>query len=273
MALFYLKGVTILYIKKRYICGNYIEEERYSLPNNLVASKNRPRTPRDKTKLSTSEREEQNYKKSEKKARRLANTNFINGKDLFVTVTGKTFKTLEEFNKMMKNFVERLRYYFKINNIGELKYLYSFGEHKELSKENKVGVHSHLVVSGLPIDKLIEIWEVDKDAGQIHISKLRFDNKGGLAGLMRYFIKNAKELKQRYRERGEYNKVKNMRAYSPSLNLKKPKGGKTEYITRKQMQEQPTARKGFLITDVENTHTSYGVYQVIHILKIENMRL
>lgn len=260
------------FVRRPFECGIYTEEERFWVQNNYVASKNRPRIPKDKQQLSTKEIEEKNFKKAIKKARRLANTNFINGWDLFVTLTGKTFKTLAEFTKMMKRFLERLRYYFTTNNLGELKYIYSYGEHKESNKENKVGVHCHIVMSGMSIDKLIEIWEKDKEGGQVYISKLRFDNKGGIGGLMRYFVTNAKELKQRHKERGEYHKVKNMRSYNPSLNLEKPKRGKLEYITRKQMQEQPKARKGYYITDVENIPTSYGVYQVIHTIKIANMR-
>ncbi len=264
-----------MYIKRRWECGNFIEEERYSVPSKLFASRENKRIPKDKTKLSTAEQEKRNYNNLEKKSRRLANTNFINGKDLFVTVTGKCKKTYKEFKKMMKNFIERLRYHFETRKLGEFKYIYCFGEHKEKSKEEheKKGVHGHIVMSGMSWDKLIEIWKVDKEAGeQIDISTLRFDNRGGIGGLMAYFIRNVKELKQMHKDRGEYAKVKNMRAYNPSQNLKKPSGGKIEFITRKQMKEYPTARKGFKITQVDNTPTSYGVYQVIHIMKISKMR-
>lgn len=261
------------YVERTYICGNYIEKERFYCQSNLVASITRPREPKDKTKQTTKEIEEKNRKKAEKKLRRLANTNFIHGHDLFVTISAKSYKDLAEFSRITRKFLDRLKYHFKTNKLGDFKYIYCFGEHKELNKENKVGVHSHLVISGMSWDKLIEIWEKDKDAGQIHISKLRFDNNGGIGGLMAYFMRNVKELKERHRERGEGHKVENMRAYNPSLNLKKPKVSKLKYITRKQMQEQPKARKGFVITDVENTPTSYGIYQVIHIMKISKMRI
>lgn len=261
-----------MYAKRRYICGRYIEEERYNVLNNYISSKSRPRIPKDKTKLTTEQREEQNYKNAEKKARRLANTNFIHGKDLFVTLTGKTFKTLEEMQRMTKNYIARLQYHFDKNNLGEFKYIYSYGEHKEKKKAKKTGVHTHLIISGISIDTLIAIWEKDKNAGRIHVSKLEFDNKRGIGGLIAYFIKNTKELKQRYKERGEYKKVKNMRSYNPSLNLEKPKGGKVEFITGKKMREEPKARKGYMITDVENIPTSYGMYQIIHMIKIDNMR-
>lgn len=262
-----------MYVERDHICGDFIERERFTVSNNYISSKNRPREPRDKTKRTTKEREEQNHKKAEKNLRRLANTNFKDKYDQFVTISAKTYKDLKDFSRMTRNFLDRLKYHFKTNNLGDFNYIYCFGEHKELNKENKVGVHSHLVISGLSWDKLIEIWEKDKDAGQIHISTLRFDNKGGIGGLMAYFMRNVKELKERHKERGEYQKIANMRAYNPSLNLKKPKVSKLKFITSKQMHEQPKARKGFIITDVENTPTSYGIYQIIHIMKIENMRI
>lgn len=261
------------YAKRRHICGNFIEEERFYLDNNLIASKNRPRVPRDKTKLSSKEQEEKNHRQAEKKARRLGNTNFVHGKDLFVTLTAKRYKNLDEFTNMMKKFVERLRYYFKQIKV-DLKYIYCYGEHKEKSKAecDKVGVHAHIVLSGMSTDKLVEIWQKDREAGRITFSTLRFDNSGGIGRLMAYFIKNVKELKQLHKERGEYQKVKNMRAYNPSLNLKQPKVTELEYITRKQFKEYPQARKGFKVMEVENIPTSYGVHQTIHIIRIANMR-
>ncbi len=259
------------YVEITHICGNYIERERYFCQNNYIASENRARVPRDKTKKTTKEREYYNNRKSETRTRRSANTNFTED-DLHVTLTATTFKNLEEFSKMMTRFLERLRYHFRVSKLGKLKYIYSYGEHAEKSKDNKFGVHSHIIMSGMSTDELEKIWKKDKDAGHIQFSKLRFDNKGGIGGLIAYFMRNVQELKKKHRERGEGHKVENMRAYNPSRNLDKPKKSNPKYITRKQMQEQPKARKGFVITDVENIPTSYGIYQLIHIMKITNMK-
>lgn len=255
-----------MYIKQLHKCGIYTEEERYSVSNRVLDTSKKARVPRDQTKQTSKEQEESNIKRAEKWLRRLANTNFIHNKDLFVTLTTKKKLGLKEVKRITKNFIERLAYYFKKNKLGKLKYIYCYGEHK------KEGIHTHMVVSGVNIDKLIEVWEKDQNAGRIHISKLHFSNRDGIGGLMAYFIRNFRELVEKARKRGEKVDVFNMRKYTPSQKLKQPRSSKPIYITRKQMVEEPKARKGFMNWCDGIKETEYGRYQLIHIIRVANMR-
>lgn len=252
------------YFEKSYNCGGYIEKERFSVPREFGNKPKKFRIPRDKSKKSTKEQENQNWKRAEKSLRRKANTNFKHGVDLYVTITSKTKKTLQEFSKMTKNFIERIRYNFKKEK-KTLKYIYCFGEHK------KEGVHAHMVISGMSFDKLVTIWEQDKDAGHIGISKLQFDNKDGIGGLMGYFIGNVKERINKAIKRGETINIANVRKFTPSKNLKEPKLTK-KIIVSKVIRETPVAPKGYMIMDHKNTETSYGIYQFIQMIKITDMR-
>lgn len=252
------------YFEKTYDCNGYIEKERFSVPKEFGNKPKRFRIPRDKTKKSTKEQEKQNWKRAEKSLRRKANTNFIHGVDLYVTITSKTKKTLKEFSKMTKNFLERIRYEFKKSK-KTLKYIYCYGNHK------KEGIHAHVVISNMSFDRLQEIWESDKDAGHIAFSKLRFDNKDGIGGLMGYFIGNVKERINKAIKSGEKINIANVRKFTSSKNLKEPKVSK-KVIVSKVIRETPVAPKGYMIMDYKNTPTSYGVYQFIQMIKITNMK-
>ncbi len=254
-----------MYTEKRIISGAYVELERYFISNKQISSRKRPREPRDKNKKSSKEQEVLNWKNATKNLRRKMNTNFLDGIDLFVTITSKSKKSYLEFKRMTKNFIERIRDYCRTSKI-KFKYIYCYGEDK------RDGIHTHIVMSGMSYDDLRNIWFKDREAGRIHISTLSFSNQNGLGGLATYFIKNAQERIKKQQERGEDTSNTYLRKWTSSKNLKEPKV-KTKFITSKQFKEDPKEPKGYKITEVENIQTSYGMFQHIQMIKIKKMRI
>lgn len=261
-----------MYKEKTIKAGAFIEKERYSPKSKRFEYyiKHGVRPPKDNTKRSTMELKKSNYKRAEKRLRRLMHANFT-PKDFHVTLTldekldndGKSIRLDEKLVKRsVVNFLRRIKGYFKTLN-RELKYIYCIGQDK------KNGIHAHIIMSGMSFDKVAEIWKKDKNAGRIDISQLYFDKLRGLAGLAYYFMKNSLERDREIKNKNleEYNKLL-LRKYNPSKNLEQPQED-TKIIYSLKIKDDPKEYKNCTITEVENKSVSYGFYQYIQMVNIK----
>lgn len=154
--------------------------------------------------VSDLEQRERNYQNQVKKrrdnVRRLACANFTKDNCKFLTLTFKENITdIKKCNNEFKNFIKRLKYSYKIN---DLKYLAVI----EFQKRGAIHYHCILNIPFIPQEELLKLWK----NGLIWINRIdNVDNVG--AYLVKYMTKdNADE-----RLMGEM-------GYLHSRNLKKP---------------------------------------------------
>lgn len=114
----------------------------------------------------------------------------------------------EDYNgalRLLQNFLRRVKYYRKKNNLGELKYIAC------IEKGEKNGRwHYHIILNGgIDRDKLEELWGM----GYAHTYRLEFDEEG-IKGLAKYTVKETET--EAARVDGKVHR------YLCSRNLKKP---------------------------------------------------
>ncbi len=179
--------------EKIYICGDYMDVDIYPVFRRGKASR------RIKSKPTSDVQQKLNEKNSIKKLARLINTNFTED-DFKLELTYKNPynpDTDEEAFNDLNNFLRRLRYFRKKNNLDDLKYVVT------TEKGSKMGrYHHHLVINGgVDIKTIKEIW----GKGIIEASPLIF-NERGVADLAAYMEKQQLSY----------------RRYKASKNLKQP---------------------------------------------------
>ena len=159
-----------VYIVKTITSGKYVEKEIYPL------WKCKGNSPRGEKKKETNEKMKKlNKKNKAKETTRLVNTNFTE-KDLYVTLTysGK-LPTLERAKKDMRNFLDRIRRWWKKNKPWqEFKYIFVIDYVDDPDKTKRRRIHHHLIMSGMDMDVVRENWKF----GRRTVDRLQPDKKG-----------------------------------------------------------------------------------------------
>ena len=165
-----------LYREKMYQCGNYLDIEIFPVfaPPRSVRSK--------KAKPTKKAQEMLNQRNAAKKIIRLANTNFTE-KDLRFDLTYSQENEPEnpqEAQRLLQNFIKRLKRFRKRNGLPELKYIAVTETGKRKNR-----IHHHLILSGgVSINDLARIWGL----GYTSAKPLQFDKKG-ISALAAYMTK------------------------------------------------------------------------------------
>lgn len=150
-----------------------------------------------------------NNKNARKKLERLINTNFGNG-DYWITLTyiDKYLPdSLEQAQKDMKNYIERINYHRKKRGLKNAKYIYI----TEYSDSGRC--HHHLVMDGeLPMDLVEKLW---KKGNRNNIRRIAED-ENGITGLANYLTKDPQGRKR----------------WKSSKGLKQPKESKSYSVIR-----------------------------------------
>ncbi len=259
------------YIENRIESGDYLEIIRYSVTENQLKARKRPRAP--KTSMTLEKQKRQNIKNAILNMARLMHCNFKHGVDLFVTLTFKDKKNVDEkiATTELDNFFRRMRYFREKNKLPKLKYIWSMG------KDKKNGFHFHLVMNNIRLDDLKRIWKRSKRAGRITISDLEYDNTTGLKETARYFIENAmavEELKPKDSNNIEDFTKNLFKKWSASQNLKKPviPENYPKVIKSLKINDIPNDYKWYKTLYYETIPTEYGLYQHITLMKYSKMR-
>lgn len=187
--------------EKRTISGDLMEVGIYPISN-----KEKKKKRRKKTMLSTPRQRDLNDKNAKRQLLRLLEINFTS-KDLILHATYADEHlpaTREEGEKNARNLLRRIKYHWKKQGLGELKYI-SVLEHSEGEEDGEVTrLHHHIVISGgMDRDFIESLWKY----GTINTRRLQPKKDTGLAGLANYLSKSKKRGK---------------RSYIPSKNLEKP---------------------------------------------------
>ena len=167
-----------LYREKIYRCGNYLEAEIYP----VFAP---PRSARShKAKPTAEVQQALNQRHAERRIIRLANTNFTENDIRFDLTYSPEYapKDPQEAQKNLQNFFRRLKRFRKKQDLPELKYI-AVTEQGEKSGR----YHHHIIMSGgVSINDLAKIWK----KGYTAAKPLQFDERTGIAALVKYMIKN-----------------------------------------------------------------------------------
>lgn len=185
-----------VYMVKTITSGKYVEKEIYPL------WKCKSKSPRGaKTKETTDKMKKLNTNNKAKEMTRLMNTNFTE-EDLYITLTYKGKPpTLDRAKKDMRNFLDRIRTWWKKNMPGkDFKYISVIDYVDDPDKTKRTRIHHHLVMSGMDMDVVRNNWTL----GRKTVERLQPDEVG-FEGLATYMAKQSKTK------------------YGRSRNLKKPK--------------------------------------------------
>ncbi|MBS6504440.1 MAG: hypothetical protein KH415_23025 [Clostridium sp.] len=185
-----------VYMVKTITSGKYVEKEIYPL------WKCKSKSPRGaKTKETTDKMKKLNTNNKAKEMTRLMNTNFTE-EDLYITLTYKGKPpTLDRAKKDMRNFLDRIRTWWKKNKPKEeFKYIYVIDYVDDPDKTKRTRIHHHLVMSGMDMDVVRKNWKL----GRKTVERLQPDEVG-FEGLATYMARQSKTK------------------YGRSRNLKKPK--------------------------------------------------
>lgn len=216
------------YYRRTIKSGNMVEVEYYF----SYRKRNKPSLGRSVRQSLTPEKQKKaNDIRAEKETRRLIANNFTPGKDLYLTLNTFDDMTEEEFERVVNNFLRRMKYYRKKHNMEELKYIGAI----ECGKRG-TRWHFHVVVNEIDFKVISKMWT----KGRIWSETLYAD--GGFRDLANYLRKDVtgkKRLKQ-------------------SRNLVKPKERVTE-IGKKKLREfecgvAPNAPKGFYMTEADYSY-------------------
>lgn len=219
------------YIEKRIISGDLLEVGQY-----YTTSNGKPIPRREKEKETAKGQEGLNNRNAQKRLIRLLNANFDGRKgDLFVTLTYREAVEEKAARREIKNFVRRVQYYIHKNHLPELKYI--------LITEKQGKWHHHIIMNGLPIEVIAELW----GRGRVTVSRL--DKTYYFEDLGRYLIKDHKPPKgEPDAESAKEPRRKFSRRWSGSLNLKQPTVI-TKEIKRSAVKTPPAAKKGYTLAD------------------------
>lgn len=200
------------YIKEKLIyCGEkYLEIDifkTYEKPKRGRAKKFKETEPKMKR---------LNDKRAKRYFIQLVNTNFTDN-DIHITCTYNDENipsSVEEAERIAKNFLRRVNYKRNKKGIEKLKYIL-VTEYKPVSEKYKgVRVHHHIIMNkGLTREELEELWRLPKRKGEKEGKKIGFinadrlqTNEYGLENIARYLTKEPAGKKR----------------WIPSRNLKKP---------------------------------------------------
>ncbi len=158
-----------------------------------------------------------NSKNARKRVERLINANFDKG-DIWITLTYDDKhipNSIEEAQKIMKNYIRRINYERKKLNIADAKYVYV----TEYNESKKIRCHHHMIIDGLlDMGTLESKW---KHGRRNNIRRVQPDDSG-LSGIGNYITKDPKGCKR----------------WCSSLNLKQPVIRKNHHMFRKKQINQ-----------------------------------
>lgn len=215
-----------MYFEKQIISGRVVEVVK-SYTKGMV--KNAMRNP--KRKKTPEQMQEENQRNAEKRLTRLLNCNFKDG-DLWVTLTYRRNNrpTPEAAQKIISNFIRRMRYRFNTKSEEEIKYI-------AVTEYESKAIHHHMVINSPDdIDVVKTMREQWKD-GVMHIVPLY--SNGDYKELAKYMIK---ETSKTFRKADGGQK----RRYMASRNLKKPLV-RYRVVKAKRWSPSPRAKKGYYI--------------------------
>lgn len=165
-----------IYREKKYVCGEYLDVYVYPVyPVKNAQSQKRGRRRKESRKV----QKKLNQRHSQEKLVRLLNANFT-PEDLSLTLTYRENpKTDEEAKKLLRNYLQRLKYHRKKQGLEPLKYI------AVTEKSKKGRYHHHLVINGgMSRDEVEAVWGL----GYANSKRLQFD-ENGLTALGRYITK------------------------------------------------------------------------------------
>lgn len=221
--------------RKKIWSGDVYEMEEFYCPRTIGKKYERGR----RENLTTEEQAKRNLQIARKNITRVINTNF-NGEDYFVLLTYGMEVTAEEAQRLLGNFLERLRRYRRKNGFSELKYVVVT---ETQGKKNRV--HHHMVTNtfeGLSMKEAAEILETVWGHGTVLIKKLYKNQKDNR--LASYLSKE--------------NRKKGAKRWSTSRNLKKPKV-KLEVIKETKRKAALRPPKGFdMVMKIEEFFEEIG---------------
>lgn len=202
-----------VYATKEIEAGNQFEVEIYP---EFIRAKDIPRG--SKKNVSTKSQSNLNDRKSRKEFERKLNANFKDG-DLWITHTYDNEhlpESIEEAQKNMKRYIDRLRYQRKKRGLPQIKYLYVT---EWISEDGEcVRCHHHIVMDGLlDMDVVEKQWKLGKRS---ECRRIDYSPEHGLNGLANYMTK---VMTQQRRNR------KSIKMWKGSTNLIKPKPKKNHY--------------------------------------------
>ncbi|GGC84479.1 rolling circle replication-associated protein [Enterococcus wangshanyuanii] len=200
--------------EKRISCGWYMETDLIPRTDNAERAVRGKRS--KKKRLSRPSQDNLNDKNSARYCSLLANGNFRNKKDYWLTLTYDLKympKNQEEAEKQVRNFIRRLKdQYKKIKQ--ELKYIL-VTEYREDEETGELShFHHHLIINGvLSRDAVEDTWSTGRGKkkttlGRANCQMLQFSEEG-IADLAHYISKS------RFGKRGR-------KKWSSSRNLKRP---------------------------------------------------
>ncbi len=237
-------------MQKIYRCGKSIFVEKIETREYKRGEK------RERRKLSTEEKQKENFKTAVRKLHMILNLNFC-GEDYWFTLTyprdsrpGK-----EQAKKNLKKFIGQLRSeYKKLGKI--LKWI-------AVTEWNNKSIHHHMVISG--IDETVKIVRKYWKFGRPQFKLL--DENGDYEGLAEYIVK---ETKDTFRLEDTVNK----QMYSCSRNLKRPVPERKR-ILKQSIDKEPYVFKGYyLVKDsvVEGVNAYGFKYKYYRMLEIGDRR-
>lgn len=194
-----------MYRQKKYITGNFLEAEVFVRPENVKKFKRAK-----KVKESSTAQINLNNKKAERYFIRFVHANFTE-EDLYLDLTFEGDyipKTRKEVRRLVKNYLERLRYYRKMHGLGKLKYVYVISNMD--NNGNKVRLHCHLIINDVNRDDAEALWQL----GYANTQRLEF-NEYGVTGKSLYMARQAGAVDEDDIQPGE-------KSWGHSVGMKRP---------------------------------------------------
>lgn len=179
-------------------------------------------------------------------------------------------KYYADVQRVVRNFIRRVKRYRMKNFLPELKYLYVIEKGKENGRW-----HIHMLLSGdMDRDMLEKMWGL----GYAHTFRVKFDDDEGLKGLAKYKVKEPETEIENIDEK--------VRRWASSKNLKQPKipkdrDGFISKQTAKDIREGNVTEReierlypGYTVTTVEPlfNNVNAGEYLTIRLRKTETSR-
>ena len=231
-----------VYATKEIRAGNQFEVEIYP---DFLRPKDIPRAPR--TKLSTKSQSNLNDRKSRNEFERKLNANFRDG-DLWITHTYDEDNlpgSIDEAQKNMKRYIERLRYQRKKRGLPAIKYLYVT---EWISEDGEcVRCHHHMVMDGLlDMDIVQKVWKYGKRS---EVRRIDYSKEHGLNGLANYMTK---VMTVQRRDR------KSIKMWKGSQNLINPVSKKNHYKFPKHKVREMVKNQNLIRTYLEKQYPEYA---------------
>ena len=186
--------------EKKIYCGpNFLEVDIFPYSEAQVQAAKNAGTHSKKQKESQPKQMKLNDKNARRYFTQLGNTNFGEG-DYHVTLTYSNEnlpQSPEEADKILKNFLDRVRYAHKRAGLAAVKYML-VTSYKSTKDGRPIRIHHHIIMSGgLGRDTIEDLWRKRKKKGQkkgdsigyANVDRLQMGNGNGIAALCSYLAK------------------------------------------------------------------------------------